>query len=119
MEVTKEQIAKGVSKYIQEDMIPHITDNGMQLLLGIVAGAVETKPTVLDKFLENEMVSVFAKIGNGYDVDVIKKIAVSAMNKYGKLEITIPGIKFISPNEKILNFSADDILRLAERIEGR
>ena len=119
MEVTKEQIAKGVSKFIQEDMIPHITDNGMQLLLGIVAGAVETKPAVLDKLLENEMVSLFAKIGNNYDLDVIKKVAVSAMNKYGKLEITIPGIKFISPNEKVLNFSADDIRRLAERIEGR
>lgn len=119
MQVTKEQIAKGVSAFIQEDMIPHITDSGMQLLLGITAGAVETKPGILDKLLENEMLAAVAKSGDHYDLDLLKKAATAAIDKYGKLEITIPGIKFISPHDKVLNFTSEDIRKLVDRIEGR
>ena len=119
MEVTKEQIAKGIAKFIQDDMIPHITDGGMQMILGVVSGAIEEKPSILDKFLENEMLAAVAKSGNNYDLSVLKKAAMESINKYGKLEITIPGIKFISPNEKVLNFASDDIQVLVDRIEGR
>ena len=119
MEVTKEQIAKGVAKFIQDDMIPHISDSGMQLILGVTAGAVETRPNILDKLLSNEMLEAVAKSGNNYDLSLIKNVAASAIEKYGKLSITIPGIKFISPGEKVLQFGSEDVRRLVERIEGR
>ena len=111
MEVTKEQIAKGVAKFIQEDMIPHISDSGMQLILGVTAGAVETRPNILDKLLSNEMLEAVAKSGNNYDLSLIKNVAASAIEKYGKLSITIPGIKFISPGEKVLQFGEGGFLR--------
>ena len=119
MEVTKSQIAKGVARFIQEDMIPSVSDKGMQLLLGIVAGAVETKPQLMDKLLENEMLAIVAKSGDNYDLSLLQKTATQAIEKYGKLTITIPGIKFISPDEKVLQFGSDDVRRLIERIEGR
>lgn len=119
MEVTKQQIAKGVARFIQEDMIPQITDGGMQLLMGVAAGAIDTRPQMLDKILDNEMLSAVAKSGENYDLGLLQKVAVSAVEKYGKLSITIPGIKFISPDEKVLQFGSDDIRRLIERIEGR
>jgi hypothetical protein len=119
MEVTKEQIAKGVSRFIQEDMIPQISESGMQLVLGIAAGAIETRPQILDKLLENEMLSAIAKVGNNYDLTALRNAATSAVDKYGKLQITIPGIKFISPGDKVLQFSSDDIRKLVARIEGR
>lgn len=119
MEVTKEHISKGVSKFIQSDMIPHITDSGMQLLLGITAGAIETKPQILDKILDNEMLAAVAKTGNGYDLSALRNAATNAIDKYGKLTVTIPGIPFISPNEKQIHFGSDDVRRLVDRIEGR
>jgi hypothetical protein len=119
MEVTKQQIAKGVARFIQEDMIPHVTDSGMQLILGITAGAVDSKPKLLDKLLDNEMLAAVAKNGENYDLSVLQNAATSAVDKYGKLTITIPGIKFISPEEKTLQFGSDDIRRLMARIEGR
>lgn len=119
MEVTKEHIAKGVSKFIQNDMIPHITDSGMQLVLGITAGSIETKPQILDKILDNEMLAAVAKSGDGYDLGALKNAATSAIDKYGKLTVTIPGIPLISPHEKQIQFSSDDIRRLVDRIEGR
>lgn len=119
MEVTKEQIARGAARFIKEDMIPHISDSGMQLILGITAGAMETKPAILDKLLDNEMLAAVAKSGNNYDLGTIKNVASAAIEKYGKLSITIPGIKFISPDDKVLQFGAEDVRRLVERIEGR
>ena len=119
MEVTKSQIAKGVAQFIQEDMIPSVSDKGMQLLLGITAGAVETKPQLMDKLLENEMLAIVAKSGDNYDLSLLQNTATQAIEKYGKLTITIPGIKFISPDEKVLQFGSDDVRRLIERIEGR
>jgi hypothetical protein len=119
MEVSKEQIAKGLARFIQNDMIPHISDSGMQLLLGITAGAIDTKPQVLDSILDNEMLSALSKSGEKYDLSVLKNAATSAIDKYGKLSITIPGIKFISPHEKEIQFSSDDVRKLIDRIEGR
>ena len=119
MEVTKTQIAKGVARFIQDDMIPHVNDSGMQLVLGIAAGAIDSKPQVLDSLLENEMLAAVSKSGEYYDLNVLKNAATSAIDKYGKLTITIPGIKFISPHEKTLQFSSEDVRRLVERIEGR
>lgn len=119
MEVTRSQIAKGVARFIQDDMIPHINDSGMQLILGVTAGALDTKPQLLDKLLENEMLVAVAKSGENYDLSVLQKAATSAIDKYGKLSITIPGIKFISPEEKVLQFGSDDVRRLIEKIEGR
>lgn len=119
MEVTKEHIAKGLSKFIQNDMIPHITESGMQLVLGIAAGSIETKPQILDKILDNEMLAAVAKTGNGYDLSALRNAATNAIDKYGKLTITIPGIPFISPHEKEIHFGSDDIRKLVDRIEGR
>ena len=119
MEVSKAQIAKGVAKFIQDDVIPQVTDSGMQLVLGITAGALETKPKILDSLLDNDMLEAVAKVGENYDLGVLKTAAMASIDKYGKLSITIPGIKFISPTEKVLQFSSDDIRRLVEKIEGR
>lgn len=119
MEVTRSQIAKGVARFIRDDMIPHINDSGMQLILGVTAGALDTKPQLLDKLLENEMLVAVAKSGENYDLSVLQKAATAAIDKYGKLSITIPGIKFISPEEKVLQFGSDDVRRLIEKIEGR
>lgn len=119
MEVTKSQISHGVARFIHEDMIPHIEDNGMRFVLGMIAGSLETSPQLLDKLLENEMVFLIAGSGSNYDLGVLKQVASSTIEKYGKLTVTVPGIKFISPEEKVLQFGKDDIQKLVDRIEGR
>lgn len=118
MEVTKTQIAKGLSRFIQEDMLPHVDDRGMQFVLGVASGTIDANPQVLDKLLDNPLLAMAAKSGNNYDLSTLKRAASSAIEKYGKLEITVPGIKFISPADKVFQFSKEDVEKLVSRIEG-
>lgn len=119
MDVTKDQIAKGIAKFIHEDVIPNVGDNATQIVLGIAASAVETNPKLLEKVLENEMLVAVARVGNNYNLTTLQNAATLAIDKYGKLTVTIPGIKFISPDDKILQFGSDDVKRLVAHIEGR
>lgn len=119
MDVPKDQIAKGIAKFIQEDVIPNIGDNATQIVLGIASAAVESNPRLLDKILDNEMLAAVAKVGNNYNLSTLQNAAATAIDKYGKLTITIPGIKFLSPDDKILQFGSDDVKRLIAHIEGR
>ena len=102
MEVTKEQIAKGVAKFIQEDMIPHISDSGMQLILGVTAGAAETSPNILVKLLSNEMLDSF-----------IQPVGVELENY-----IAENGRDFVQKevNEKIMVFEQKSILDLCREM---
>lgn len=118
MEVTKEQIAKGIATFIREDVAPHIGDTPTQIILEIAASAVSVNTSLLDSVLNNQMLAFVAKSGNGYDLQTLQSAAMTAIDKFGKLTVTIPGIKFISPGEKILQFGSDDVKRLVDRIEG-
>lgn len=118
MEVTKEQIARGLSKFIQNDVAPNISDKATQIALEIAAAAVMTNTKLLDSFLDNAFFAMLAKTETGYNLSTLKQSAMAAMNKVGNLTITIPGIKFISPDEKILQFNGEDVKRLVETIEG-
>lgn len=119
MEVTKAQIAKGVAGFIFEDMMPHVDDKGMQFVMGVFAGSLEANPKALDNLLSNSFFSMAAQSGNNYDLSILKQSVANAIDKCGKLEITIPGIKFISPEDKVFQFNKEDINRLVSRIEGR
>lgn len=117
MEVTKEQIARGLCAYIREDVSPNVADNATRIILDIAASAIASNPKLIDPVVENPMFSTVAKKGEGYDLAILKSAAVSAMDKHGGLTVTIPGIKFVSPDEKILQFNGKDVSRLVERIE--
>lgn len=119
MDVTKEQIARGVAKFIHEEVIPGVGDSATQILLGITASAIDTNPRLMDKLLDNGIFSMVARVGNSYNLSTLQNAATSAIDKYGKLTFTIPGIKFISPDDKILQFGSDDVKRLVALIEGR
>lgn len=117
MEVSKDQIARGLASYIRDDVSPNVADNATRIVLAIAASAIAANPKLIDAVLENPMFSAVAKRGNGYDMTILKTATVDAMDKYGGLSVTIPGIKFVSPDDKVLQFSGTDVARLVERIE--
>ena len=119
MQVSKDKIGKGIVKYIRTDMIPYVPDKSMQMILDGVAMFIEKKPDVLDPYLKTGIVSMALNEKDGmYDLDDAEDILESLMNKYGGFSITIPPIKFLMPEAKVMNFTADDIRKLKQYIGG-
>lgn len=51
-------------------------------------------------------------------VDMLAETVKGSLKKLGAFPVVIPAIPFVSPNEKILSFSADDIDNLVAYIKG-
>lgn len=119
MKVTKQQIIKGVIEFAKKDILDTIMDKPLQIILATGITALETNPSLADSIFENPMVSTILKEQNGqYDIDDIFAIIETTLNEYGDFPIIIPKIKFITPCDKELRFSANDIKRLKTYIGG-
>lgn len=119
MQVTKQQIVNGIVKYSKNEMIPKISDKAFKMIVSAVTTMIELHPEVITKYLDNTMVSaIFMESDGFYDVDMMDEILEKTLEEYGDFSIKIPGIKFISPEEKELNFAATDVKRLKAYIVG-
>lgn len=127
MEVTREQIAHGVIKYLKQDMIPHIADRTVKVAVGMMIKALELDPTMIDGVINNWFVSAFAKTTNGYDLAVLGDALSAAITEYGengRIHLTLSSggnmiLRLLMPNDIELAFSASDVKRLMDYIEGR
>ena len=120
MNVTKQQIVNGATRYINEEVINKITDRPLKIALAVGVSMIGRKPEIINAFFDDDRVAkIFNKRDDGtYDIGEITEAIEKTLAQYGDFPVTIPAIKFISPTEKILNFSAFDIRRLREYIEG-
>ena len=121
MEVTKQQIVNGIVKYAELEVIDKILDRSFKIIIAIAVKALEANPNLIDPILDNSMVSTLLnKTSKGtYNLDAISDIIQSTINEYGAFPLKLPAIKFISPEEKELNFNSDDIRKLKECIENQ
>ncbi|MBQ8382139.1 MAG: hypothetical protein IJX47_02930 [Clostridia bacterium] len=116
---SKEQIAQGVVKYIRADVLPSIQDKTFRTILSAGTYLVEAQPEMIDKIMEHPIISVMIpKAGSGYDIAKAEQAVRKALEENGGIEIVIPGIKWISPDEKVLKFTAADITALRNYIGG-
>lgn len=120
MNITKQQIVNGIIKYINEEVINKITDKPLKIAIAVGVSMIDKKPEAINGFFENDRISsILNKKDDGtYDIGEITEAIENTLAQYGDFPVTIPAIKFISPTEKTLNFSAFDIRRLREYIEG-
>lgn len=112
--VTREQIISGIEKFVVNDVISKVQDKALQIIIDTTLAVLKRKPELIDKYINN---SLF-KTDKGYDIDTMVEITKSSLNKLGAFPVVFPAIPFISPTEKILSFSADDVDTLANYIKG-
>ena len=112
--VTREQILSGLEKFVVNDVISKIQDRALCIVLDTMLGLLERRPEMLDKLIDNP---VF-KVEGGYDVDTIADVVKGSIKKLGAFPVVFPAVPLISPAEKILSFSADDIDALVAYIKG-
>lgn len=116
---SKNQIVNGLIKYVELEVISKVEDKALQIVLGIGIIALKRNQDLIDSVLKNPFIGYLVKETEDgkYDLDEVFSIIDETLKTYGKLPVTIPAIKFISPNEKTLKFSTEDIAKLKTCIE--
>ena len=117
--VTKKELLTGVIRYVKNEVIPHVSDRGLKMVLSAVLYAVDAKPDIVDPFLNNAIVSAILQSENGlmYDTTVIFDVLGNLAKEYGGIPIVIPPVKFITATETMLTFKEGDIEELKKYVE--
>lgn len=117
--VTKKELLTGVIRYAKNEVIPHVSDRSLKMVLSAVLYAVDAKPDILDPFLNNAIVSAILQSENGlmYDTTVIFDVLDNLVKEYGGIPIVIPPVKFITATETMLTFKEGDIEELKKYVE--
>lgn len=115
MEVTKSQLVNGIIAYVKSEVIAKIPDKPFRMTLSAGVNLLEVKPEIADVIFEHPLL----KAQNGvFDIDLLEQVLVKTIEEHGDFPLTIPAIKFISPTEKELRFTADDVRRMRNYIVG-
>ena len=116
---SKNQIVNGLIKYVELEVISKVEDKALQIVLGIGITALRRNQDLIDAVLKNPFINYLVKESEDgkYDLDEVFDIIDETLKTYGKLPVTIPAIKFISPTEKTLKFSTEDISKLKKFME--
>ena len=118
MKVTKQQILNGAAKYIRSEMIPSVTDRGFKVILEALAAILEMRPKVVDSFFANPMLAAIMQDEDGvYDLDIVETALVRAADAHGGLTLTVKPIPLLSPHEKEMTFTGNDIKAIKRYIE--
>lgn len=119
MQITRQQMLSGAARYIRAEVIPHIPDKGVKIVLEATAGMVELSPQTVSKYLDVPLVAAVLQERDGfYDLDMIEAALTKAMEAHGGLELTVPAIPLISPQPKSMTFTANDIRAMKRYMEG-
>lgn len=119
MQITKQQMLNGAARYIRNEVIPHIPDKGVKVVLEMLAATGEMSPAVFGKYLDGPLVAAILQEKDGlYDLEVAEATLSKAMESSGGLELTVPAIPLISPREKTMTFTSNDVRTLKKYMEG-
>ena len=117
--ITSEQLVNGVLKYFNHEVIPKIGDTFTKLLIRtITINAESNLPTYVkfvEDFIQKPLISDLINPEEGaFEIEKLIDSVRQAVNEVGELEIKIPPVKFLSPEEKTLSFGASDISKLKQ-----
>ena len=117
--VTKKELLTGVIKFVKNEVIPHISEKSLRIVLSGALYAIDAKPAIADPFFDNSIASAILQGENGiYDVDPVFTILDRLAHDYGGIPVNIPPIKFITATETTLTFYQGDIKTLKEYVLG-
>lgn len=116
--VTKKELLTGVVKFVKNEVVPHISDRGLKMVMSAALYAVDAKPDIADAFFTNPLVATILQADDGkYDVELVFKVLDNLVGEYGGIPVTIPPIKFITATEHTLTFHGGDVSKLKEYVE--
>lgn len=121
MRIEKARLINGFIEYIDREITPKLTDDkAMQVILSVGTSMVRANPSIADSVLNNKFLLPFMgyrEEDGTYEPDALFSTFHDAVSKAGYLPVKIPPISFLSPTEKTLKFSAEDIDALKKYVE--
>lgn len=115
--VTKKELLIGAVKFVKNEVIPHIDDRSLKMVVSAGLYAIDAKPDIVDSFFSNPLVATILQVEDGkYDTELVFKVLDDLVAEYGGIPITIPPIKFITATENTLTFRSGDVARLKDYV---
>ena len=120
MRVSRNQIIKGITDYIKNDLIPTMqNDRAVQIIFTIAINAAMANSKLTDSIFDNEIVrAMLDDDGSGtYEITGIVDSMQAAIQQYGSFPVQIPAIPLVSPREITVKLTADDVSAMRRKIE--
>ena len=117
MIVTIDKVRNAITKYIEQDLAPVITDKGFQFAVSFISELIKQDTPLIEAYLRQPMIAAFVpwnEEGKGYDISKLMTALKNTLNRCSVLPVKIPAIPFISPEEKEIKFTINDIDRLEQ-----
>ena len=113
------QLVYGMMKYLGAEIIPCVEDTFTKLVLKTLAVTAENNAPAyakaVDGFIAKPFISDILKAESGsFEIESIIDALRQAVNECGELTVKSPAVKFLSPQEKTLRFTASDISSLKQ-----
>lgn len=107
-------LIEGIIEYINSYIIPNIEDNFLKVMLKACVVSAATKMDAYEKIIKeiikNSFIqNIFEVEGDEFDIELLVNSLSEAMKECGDLKFTFPPVKFVSPEEKILTFTSNDL----------
>lgn len=121
MRVSRNQIVKGVTDYIQVELLPKMdNDRAVQIILSIAVNAATANSKLVDSIFDNDIVrSMLDDDGTGtYEINGLADAMRAAVQQYGSFPVRIPAIPLVSPREITLVLNASDVDAMRTRVEN-
>ena len=120
MRVTRFQIVNGLTRYIQQEILPKMEDDrALKILFSVAMNAIRANDKLIDKYLSNDIIrALIDDDGSGnYDIERLMDWIRASVEEYGAFPVSVPPIPLISPREITLRLSAADIGAIQRHIE--
>ena len=118
--INTEQLLLGIITYLHKEIIPCIEDTFTKITVRMFTITVEKRLDVyknaVNDALKSQFVSEFLQVDEDgcFDVEMFIDALRQSVNECGEIVVKIPPVKFVSPEEKVLRFNANDISSLKQ-----
>lgn len=113
MNVTTNQIQRGLVRYIENDVVKSISDKPVMMVAAVLGVLLKNSDGAVEKVMANPIVSALLPqtAEGGYDLDGLFQAIYDTIQQYGNFSLKLPLLS--SP----FVFSADDFRKLKSYME--
>ena len=121
MRVTKSQLVHGMVGFVQNEILPKMSNNkAMQILLSVGANTAASNAKLVELFFSHPLVrAVLDDDGSGsVELGGLADALRKSIDQYGSFPVQMPVIPLICPDGFTVILSANDVTALFNSIEN-